>query len=153
MATILNDDELEKLEESEKNCDEEFLKNSVASRINWTKNENKIYPNSQNSELEANINNENRNNILLNSSVDTENTDNEINFYAIGDWGEATPALKKVGLCMSQTSLQRPADFIVALGDNFYENGVLSIVDSLWKTVFEDNFSIIECPWFPILGN
>ena len=46
--------------------------------------------------------------------------------------------------------------FIVALGDNFYSNGVSSSHDSLWDTLWKNvylNYSDLNVNWIPVLGN
>lgn len=46
--------------------------------------------------------------------------------------------------------------FLIALGDNFYDNGVYSTTDVLWKYLWQDvylGFDALNIPWFPILGN
>lgn len=46
--------------------------------------------------------------------------------------------------------------FLIALGDNFYDNGVYSSTDALWQYLWKDvylGFEKLNIPWFPILGN
>jgi tartrate-resistant acid phosphatase type 5 len=47
--------------------------------------------------------------------------------------------------------------FIIALGDNFYDDGVLSSNDSMWSThweqVYLQNYSNMRIPWYPVFGN
>lgn len=47
--------------------------------------------------------------------------------------------------------------FILSLGDNFYDNGVNSVDDSLWITHWRDvylkNFTNLRIPWYPVFGN
>lgn len=46
--------------------------------------------------------------------------------------------------------------FVVALGDNFYTNGVSSSTDVywdyLWTNVYLDAYESLRIPWFPVLG-
>ena len=46
-------------------------------------------------------------------------------------------------------------DFFVALGDNFYNNGVTSDVDPLWKLYYRDLYTApaTQVPWYAVLGN
>jgi tartrate-resistant acid phosphatase type 5 len=48
-------------------------------------------------------------------------------------------------------------EFILPLGDNFYDNGVLSINDTPWtthwKNVYLQNHTNLRVPWYPIFGN
>lgn len=47
--------------------------------------------------------------------------------------------------------------FIIALGDNFYANGVSSSTDSyweyLWVNVYLDYYSSLRVPWYPVFGD
>lgn len=47
--------------------------------------------------------------------------------------------------------------FVVAVGDNFYDDGVQSSTASswntLWKYVYLSNYSNLRIPWYPVLGN
>jgi hypothetical protein len=46
--------------------------------------------------------------------------------------------------------------FVVALGDNFYTNGVSSSTDVywdyLWTNVYLDYYAALRIPWYPVLG-
>jgi hypothetical protein len=46
--------------------------------------------------------------------------------------------------------------FIIALGDNFYSNGVSSSTDSywdyLWVNVYLDYYSSLRVSWYPVFG-
>jgi 3',5'-cyclic AMP phosphodiesterase CpdA len=46
-------------------------------------------------------------------------------------------------------------DFLLALGDNFYEKGVVSEDDPQWTKSYEDvyNFTSLQKPWYALLGN
>lgn len=47
--------------------------------------------------------------------------------------------------------------FVVALGDNFYDDGVSSSNDTLWlnlwKYVYLLDYPDLYIPWYPVLGN
>ena len=44
---------------------------------------------------------------------------------------------------------------ILALGDNFYEDGVTSVGDEQWQTTWKDVWEpqVLALQWFPVLGN
>ena len=46
--------------------------------------------------------------------------------------------------------------FVVALGDNFYTNGVSSSTDAywdyLWTNVYLDSYAALRIPWYPVFG-
>eukprot|EP00164_Ancoracysta_twista_P011166 GFYU01017106.1.p1 GENE.GFYU01017106.1~~GFYU01017106.1.p1 ORF type:complete len:392 (-),score=152.57 GFYU01017106.1:184-1359(-) len=76
-----------------------------------------------------------------------------LNFLVIGDWGTKDDAYvaKAMGSAASQTKSQ----FVIAAGDNFYENGVKDEFDDQFKSKFEKVFteSSLQVPWYAIAGN
>ena len=76
-------------------------------------------------------------------------------FFSIGDWGTPTLRLRLLVNSMNKIAETHRPSFIIALGDNFYEDGVASVYDSKWNTHFENVFMLpfLKCKWFPILGN
>jgi len=75
--------------------------------------------------------------------------------FAFGDWGLNSDNKKMVDASMTKYSIDNQPTFMIPLGDNFYEAGVSSIIDPLWKTVMVNCFSNaqLSCPWYPVLGN
>ncbi|KTF75588.1 hypothetical protein cypCar_00012790 [Cyprinus carpio] len=75
-----------------------------------------------------------------------------IRFLVLGDWGGLpyppyiTPIEKATARMMAKTASQMGADFILALGDNFYYKGVTDVNDPR----FQDSLNI---PWYVIAGN
>jgi hypothetical protein len=65
-------------------------------------------------------------------------------------------AIAKAMASFASNSHPSPS-FVVALGDNFYNNGVSSVTDSLWdllwKDVYLSNYPSLRIPWYPVLGN
>jgi hypothetical protein len=56
----------------------------------------------------------------------------------------------------ANTSSDPKPSFLVALGDNFYNNGVYSATDPAWKYLWQDvylQFDDLNIPWYPVLGN
>ena len=47
------------------------------------------------------------------------------------------------------------AQFVIALGDNFYNDGTESTEDELWETAFHDVYAApsLNIPWYGVLGN
>jgi len=120
------------------------------------------------------------------ASVETFPND-ELNFLVLGDWGsggndgditgQAQKTQFRGSLDMSllaggknkytyQAAIAKEmaalasksfVSFVVALGDNFYNDGVQSTTDNLWKSywsqVYFDRYAVLYIPWFAILGN
>jgi len=76
-------------------------------------------------------------------------------FMVIGDMGTGRPDQHKVAAAMAQRAKSDHVDFIVTVGDNFYEFGVSSVDDPQWKTKFEDVYAdpALQLPIYPSLGN
>lgn len=82
--------------------------------------------------------------------------ESRIDFYVFGDWGwNGSREQKEIAAQMALLAKKIDLDFIITTGDNFYENGVNSINDPLWKTNFESIYSdsFLRVPWYPTLGN
>jgi len=79
-----------------------------------------------------------------------------VSFLAVGDWGRDGMFLQaEVARWMGETATALGADFVISVGDNFYEDGVESVHDPKWKTSFEDVYTApsLQVPWYVALGN
>jgi len=80
--------------------------------------------------------------------------DTSFEFLSIGDWGCPGNIQDGVAAAMAK---ETAAKFILAVGDNFYEDGVASTKDELWTEVWSDvyhKFPALEnTPWYVCLGN
>ena len=79
-----------------------------------------------------------------------------LRFLALGDWGrQGEPHQAAVALRMGEEADKTPPRFVLALGDNFYEDGVASADDPQWQTSFEAVYTAVslQVPWYAILGN
>jgi acid phosphatase len=86
--------------------------------------------------------------------VKTPGTD-YLEFIAVGDAGKGTADQYAVGEAMADYALSNPVQFVVLLGDNFYNSGVSSTWDPQWQTKFENAYDplALGMPFYPILGN
>ncbi|XP_069021984.1 tartrate-resistant acid phosphatase type 5a isoform X1 [Embiotoca jacksoni] len=84
-----------------------------------------------------------------------------IRFLAIGDWGGLpyppyiTAVQKTTAQEMGKVAEQMGADFVLALGDNFYYKGVDSVDSPRFKDTFESVYTAksLNIPWYVIAGN
>jgi tartrate-resistant acid phosphatase type 5 len=79
-----------------------------------------------------------------------------LHFLVLGDWGRGGDFHQRdVAEQMGKTAAQFKSQFIVAVGDNFYDAGVDSVTDPQWRTAFEDIYTApsLHRPWKVILGN
>ncbi|XP_061080730.1 tartrate-resistant acid phosphatase type 5-like [Conger conger] len=84
-----------------------------------------------------------------------------IRFLAVGDWGGlphppySTPVQQATARGMGRAAQDMGADFVLALGDNFYFTGVDSVEDPRFQETFERVFTArsLHVPWYVIAGN
>ncbi|KAF7660474.1 hypothetical protein LDENG_00281720 [Lucifuga dentata] len=84
-----------------------------------------------------------------------------IKFLAVGDWGGVplppyvTPVEKATAREMGRVAEQIGADFVLALGDNFYYKGVDSVDSPRFKDTFENVYTAksLRIPWYVLAGN
>ncbi|XP_065058890.1 tartrate-resistant acid phosphatase type 5-like [Rhopilema esculentum] len=89
------------------------------------------------------------------------NKDNELNFLVLGDWGGSpsppyrTPIEVSVADMMAEVSSERNSQFVVALGDNFYFDGVEDDSSIRFEETFEKAYAAksLQIPWYVIAGN
>jgi tartrate-resistant acid phosphatase type 5 len=79
-----------------------------------------------------------------------------LNFLVFGDWGrhgekDQVEVATQMGIAANAIGAQ----FIISVGDNFYERGVASIDDPKWQKTFEDVYRApsLQIPWYVALGN
>lgn len=98
----------------------------------------------------------NEDNVIFNTPED------DISFFAIGDWGGVPVFPFKTLIEQSTSSIMTSlaklhnTKFQIALGDNFYFDGVKDVEDRRFFETFESVFSsdyLKTTPWFVILGN
>ena len=79
-----------------------------------------------------------------------------LNFIVFGDWGRrGEPDQTEVAAQMAVAAQNIGARFVISVGDNFYEDGVVSTSDPQWRASFENVYSAasLQVPWHVILGN
>jgi len=79
-----------------------------------------------------------------------------LTFAVIGDWGRrGRPDQVQVARQMAIACKNAAANFVISVGDNFYEDGVASLEDPHWQQPFERVYAApsLQVPWYVILGN
>lgn len=87
--------------------------------------------------------------------------EDELNFLVIADWGGipiwpyVSPDELSVAVQMAKISAEVDAKFVLAYGDNFYEDGVKDVNDKRFTETFENVFSqtSLQIPWYVVAGN
>lgn len=82
-----------------------------------------------------------------------QNTNPKVHFFTFGDWGSGTQDQKNVAEVARKTCKELGCDFGLLLGDNFYERGVSSTEDPLWKSRYQDIYQGLNIPFYVALGN
>ena len=83
-------------------------------------------------------------------------SEDQLSFMVVGDWGRRgafnqTAVARAMGAC---GAVSRP-DFVVSVGDNFYEGGLNSLDDPEFAQSFTDVYThpSLQVPWHAVLGN
>jgi len=74
----------------------------------------------------------------------------------IGDWGREGRHQGEVAQQMNRAAGELDCVGVVSVGDNIYEDGVQSVNDPKWRTLFEDVYNgdkLRPLPWYVALGN
>lgn len=88
-------------------------------------------------------------------------SEDSLRFLALGDWGGlpswpyTTPLEIAVGEQMGRIAKTNKTSFTVALGDNFYFDGVKNVEDKRFFRTFENIFKAesLQTPWYILAGN
>lgn len=92
------------------------------------------------------------------ASNDDSATEMEFSFLAVGDWGRDGMCCQgDVAVEMAGVAESSKPDFILSVGDNFYEQGLESEFDGQvqrsWKAVYVHPHKSLQREWKSILGN
>jgi predicted phosphodiesterase len=76
-----------------------------------------------------------------------------IRFIALGDTGTGDEEQHKVANGMAQVCKSSGCDMVLMLGDNFYDDGLKSYMDTQFESKFVNVYNEINKPFFAVLGN
>lgn len=83
-----------------------------------------------------------------------ENTEKKsLRFIAVGDVGTGSPDQYRVADAMKNKCENDGCDFVLLLGDNVYNDGVVSLLDTQFQTKFEQPYQDLDVPFYVALGN
>ena len=76
-------------------------------------------------------------------------------FASLGDWGSVNSDQAAVAKTIGEAVAVFNCTVLLAIGDNFYEDGVANDTDPQWKTTYEDVYTAVSLslPWYAIEGN
>jgi acid phosphatase len=78
-----------------------------------------------------------------------------LEFMAVGDAGSGKEGQRIVAHSMREYAIQNSVEFVLYLGDNFYDNGVNSVNDPKFQTHFEQIYDniVLNMPFYVVVGN
>ena len=82
-----------------------------------------------------------------------QNKSDHLRLLAVGDTGTGNSDQLAVAEGMANVCEKSGCDLVLLLGDNFYPNGVSSIMDSQFYSKFELVYQKLKIPFFVVLGN
>jgi hypothetical protein len=86
----------------------------------------------------------------------TRASDDRVSFLVVGDWGRRGGVEQRaVARAMGECAVVSRPDFVVSVGDNFYEGGLHSTDDVEFAESFANVYDAasLQVPWHAILGN
>lgn len=92
---------------------------------------------------------------LFSVALASPKSNGDYRFLSLGDWGSVGKDQSGVAAAIGATAESFLPHFLLAAGDNFYEDGVANDTDPQWKTTYEEVYSAqsLQVPWVAILGN
>ena len=79
--------------------------------------------------------------------------DSVVRFIALGDAGEGNIAQYAVADAMEVVCADLGCDFVLYLGDNFYDTGVSGVDDEQFYTKFESPYEELDLTFYVVMGN
>ena len=76
-----------------------------------------------------------------------------VSFVAFGDWGTGSVYQWLVAQRIKNFCEVEPCDFVMTLGDNFYETGVSGTDDPQWEKKFKRFYGRLKIPFYASLGS
>jgi tartrate-resistant acid phosphatase type 5 len=76
-----------------------------------------------------------------------------VRFAAVGDTGRGNEGQYAVARALHGKCAEAGCDYVLALGDNIYEEGVTSVADPQFETKFRQPYAQISQPFWMVLGN
>lgn len=91
--------------------------------------------------------------ILLATSCEAAPAAQAVSFVTFGDWGTGSDGQKTTAKAIGKFCKQDPCQFVLALGDNFYNTGVASTQDPKWQSFYKNIYHDLQLPFYAVIGN
>ena len=79
--------------------------------------------------------------------------DQLVRVVGMGDFGSGTQGQRDVAAAIVRMARDKPFDFGLTFGDNFYPSGMKSPEDTRWRDWWENLYGPLGIPFFPTFGN
>ncbi|KAJ3697433.1 hypothetical protein LUZ61_001138 [Rhynchospora tenuis] len=82
--------------------------------------------------------------------------DGSLTILVVGDWGrKGTYNQSLVAEQMGKVGKELDIDFVISVGDNFYEDGLTGLDDEAFEQSFSEIYTAdsLQKPWYTVLGN
>ncbi|CAI5999607.1 unnamed protein product [Closterium sp. NIES-64] len=90
------------------------------------------------------------------SSSSSSSSSAAVSFFAFGDWGRnGTFNQSLIAQQMGAVGQQMAPQFVVSVGDNFYDEGLTDVNDDEFARSFTNIYThrTLQVPWYAVLGN
>ncbi|GJP48642.1 hypothetical protein CLOM_g7931 [Closterium sp. NIES-68] len=89
-------------------------------------------------------------------AVSSSSSSAAVRFFAFGDWGRnGTFNQSLIAQQMGTVGQQMAPQFVVSVGDNFYDEGLTDVNDDQFTRSFSNIYThrSLQVPWYAVLGN
>lgn len=87
------------------------------------------------------------------TDADGDADEEVVRFVAMGDGGEGNDNQYRNADAIEAVCAEKGCDFVLYMGDNFYNDGVSSVDDEQFQTKFELPYADLDLPFYVVLGN
>lgn len=91
--------------------------------------------------------------LSISESAINEDSGRTASFVAFGDWGSGRGPQFDVADAMEHYCAGEGCEFVVTLGDNFYDTGVESTDDPQWESKYRQIYGPLNLPFYVTAGN
>lgn len=99
------------------------------------------------------VSNKNKNLPFKPAAITISDDSPPLRIVVLGDFGRGGDGQRDVAAAIAKVHAERPLNFGITVGDNFYEHGVTSVTDKKWQSRWEEPYASLGIPFYPTLGN
>lgn len=84
---------------------------------------------------------------------EAEEMGDSVSFISFGDWGSGSENQQAVATAIKNFCNEETCEFVLTLGDNFYNSGVTNVTDPQWEEKYRNIYGDLNLPFYAALGN